>query len=338
MKDIAEKAGVSIATVSRVINDDQESPVNEETRKSVWQLVKDMGYSKYTRNGSGKKNTKKIGYILNDTPNIYNHPYFSVMLDAIESEIKEQGYTVGFSFAEDDIQKESVRHQIINEDVDGLIVIAEYIEDEFVNQIQENYESIVSIDYINTNFHKDLIFVEKKEAAYNATKYLIEHGHQDIAYIGGSTVSFLGLEKEHRYLGFKKAMDEAKLYIDKQWVRDGDWSLEDGNQQMMDILKSDNRPTAVFAACDLIAIGVIRAIHQFGLTVPDDISIISFDDIEMSTYTNPSLTTFHVPKKEIGKLAVKMLLDQINGNNPGFPLKVMVSAELVERESVKRIK
>lgn len=329
---------MSIATVSRVINDDQDSPVNEDTRKSVWQLVKDMGYSKYTRNGNSKKNTKKIGYILNNTPNIFNHPYFSVILDAIESEIKSQGCSVGYYFAENDIQKESVRHQIINEDVDGLIVIAEYIDEEFLVQIKEKYKNIVSIDYNSTDFDRDLILVEREKAAYIATNYLIEHGHQDIAFIGGSTVSFLGLEKEKRYDGFNKAMDEANLSINKQWVRDGDWSLEGGNQQMMAILETDKRPTAVFAASDFMAIGVIRAIHQSGLFVPDDISVISFDDIEMSTYINPTLTTFHVPKKEIGRLAVKMLLDQINGNNPGFPLKVMVPAELIERESVKMIK
>jgi len=338
LKDIAEKAGVSISTVSRVINDDQDTPVNEETKKIVWQLVKDMGYSKYNRNNNTKKNSKKIGYILNDTPNIYNHPYFSVMLDAIESEIKDQGYTVGFSFAENDILKEAVRHQIINEDVDGLIIIAEHIDEELLEQIKNNFENIVSIDFVTDDFHNDLIFVERKEAAYNAVNYLIDYGHKDIAYIGGCTVDFLGMKKEQRYLGFREAMEEAKLYINKEWVRDGDWSLEGGYQQMTDILQGMERPTAVFAASDLMAIGVVRAIHQSGLSIPDDISVISFDNIEMSKYTNPALTTFHVPKKEIGKLAVKMLLDQINDQNPGFPLKVMVSAVLIERESVARNK
>ncbi|QTL97025.1 LacI family DNA-binding transcriptional regulator [Iocasia frigidifontis] len=336
LRDIAEKAGVSISTVSRVINDDQETPVNEETKKLVWQLVKDMGYSKY--NGSSKRSSKKIGYILNNTSNIFNHPYFSVLLDAIETEIKSQGYSVGFSFVESDIKKESVRHQIINDDVDGLILIANFIDEEFAEQINENYKNIVSIDFVSDNFNNDLILIEKKKAAYNAVRYLIEHGHEEIAYIGGGFVGGQGMKKSHRYLGYKKAMDEKNLIINEQWVRNGDWSLEGGYLQMMEIIKAEKIPTAVYTASDLMAIGVFRAIQQSGLTVPDDISVISYDNIEMSKYSNPPLTTFHVPKREIGKLAVKLLLDQINDQNPGFPLKIMVSAELVERESVAKIK
>lgn len=335
LKDIAEKAGVSISTVSRVINDNQETPVNEETRKLVWQLVKDMGYSKY--NGSTKKNIKKIGYILNNTSNIYNHPYFSVLLDAIESEIKSQGYSVGFSFVENDIKKESVRHQIINENVDGLILIADQIDEEFAERINENYQNIVSIDFVSNKFNNDLIFIEKKEAAYNAVKYLIDHGHEEIAYIGGF-VGGQGLKKSHRYLGFKKAMDEDNLIINDQWLRNGDWSLNGGYLQMVEIIRSKNIPTAVYTASDLMGLGVLRAVQQSGMTVPDDISVISYDNIAMSKYSNPPLTTYHVPKREIGKLAVKLLLDQINDQNPGFPLKIMVSAELIERESVANSK
>src|SRR5690554_6884101 len=108
LKDIAQKAGVSISTVSRVINDDQDKPVSEETREIVWQYVEELGYN---RKKTTKKTTKKIGYILNDTPNIYNHPYFSVILDSIKSELEKYGYSFAFSYAENDVKKESVRHQ-----------------------------------------------------------------------------------------------------------------------------------------------------------------------------------------------------------------------------------
>lgn len=335
LKDIAEKAGVSISTVSRVINDDQDKPISDETRKLVWKYVKELGYSKNNRKKSIKRNTKKIGYILNNTPNIYNHPYFSVILNSIETELKKTGYSLGFSFAEDDIKKEAIRHQIITEEADGLIIIAEYIDEELTAKIRENFENIVSINYLQTDLKSDVICIEMKKAGYNATKFLIDKGHSRIAFIGGTlTVELPELTYESRYQGFEKAMREARLNINREWVRDGDWTLDGGYIEMKKILSSGDLPTAVFTASDLMAIGAMRAIHESGLVVPTDISVISFDDIDMAKYTNPQLTTIHVPKEEIGRLAVKLLMDQINGNNPDFPIKVVVPTELVIRGSV----
>ncbi|PUU86858.1 MAG: LacI family transcriptional regulator, partial [Halanaerobium sp.] len=130
LKDIAEKAGVSISTVSRVINDDQESPVNEETKQRVWKYVKTLGYHKSSKRSASTKKTKEIGLIFNMTPDIYNHPYFSVILTAIENEIKERGYDLAFSLSEKDIQKQSTRHQVISSDLAGVIVVSDFIEEE----------------------------------------------------------------------------------------------------------------------------------------------------------------------------------------------------------------
>lgn len=338
LKDIAEKAGVSISTVSRVINDDQERPVNKETKKLVWKYVKKLGYNRNNRSDNNlKKNTKKIGYILNDTPNIYNHPYFSVILGSIESEIKSQGYSVGFLYAENDLKKEAIRHQFLTEKVDGLIIIAEFIDEEFQEKIKQNFNNIVSIDYLQSDLKKDIICVEREKAGYTATRLLIDKGHRKIAFIGGAFVEELpGVERGYRFTGYKNAIKEAGLNLKKDWIRDGDWNLEGGYREMVKIISGDNLPTAVFAASDLMAIGAMRAIHEAGLEIPGDISVISYDDIEMAKFTNPPLTTIHVPKEEIGKLAVKLLIEQINVNNPSFPLKIMVSTELIIRESVDK--
>lgn len=337
LKDIAQKAGVSISTVSRVINDDQESPVSEDTRALVWRLVKEMGYVKNGRDRSIKRNTKKIGYIFNETPNIYNHPYFSVILEAIEAEIKARGYTVGFSFCETDIKNQAIRHQMLSERAAGIIVVSDFIEEELLNELKENFPNIVFIDTIREKLISDLIYVDREKAGYEITNYLIKLGHKVIGFIGGSYVEKGAptFYQEKRFLGFKRAMEEANLIIDKSLIRDGRWLMEDGYNMMQDIIKKGKIPTAIFSASDLMAIGAMRAIHEAGLNIPDDISVISYDGVEMAKFTNPPLTTVHVPKKGIGKLAVKMLLEQINNDwDIPFPSKVIVPTELIVRQSV----
>lgn len=337
LKDIAEKAGVSISTVSRVINDDQESPVNEDTKKRVWKYVKALGYSKGSKNNSAKK-TKEIGLIFNMTPDIYNHPYFSVILTAIENEIKRRGYDLAFSLSEKDIKKESTRHQVISSDLDGIIVVSDFIERKLLEELKEKFQNLVFIDSYKEDINRDIILVEREKAGYELTQYLIDMGHQDIAFMGGEFAEKEAPEfnQEKRFLGFKKAMRDNNLNWKDNWVIVGSWEKEPAYFAAKKMLQGDEIPTAIFAASDQMAIGIMRAINEMGLNIPEDISIISYDNIDMAAYTNPPLTTMNIPKKTIGKLAVKRLVELIEDEDEdlNIPLKFLVSTNLVERESV----
>ncbi|SFL98197.1 LacI family DNA-binding transcriptional regulator [Halanaerobium salsuginis] len=341
LKDIAEKAGVSIATVSRVINDDQESPVNEETKQRVWKYVKDMGYIKTNKtNGNSKKN-KEIGLIFNTAPDIYTHPYFSVILTAIETEIKASGYQLAFSLSEKDIQKQSTQHQIISADLSGIIVVSDFIEKDLLELLKEKFDNLVFIDSYRKNLGRDVILVEREKAGYELTQYLIDKGHRKIAFVGGSFAEKEAPDFYHekRFIGFKNAMQDNNLTWQDKWVIDGKWGKEEAYLAVQNLLTEEELPTAVFAACDQMAIGIMRAIHERGLKVPADISIISYDNIDMAAYTNPPLTTMNIPKMAIGKLAVKRLIERIEGQDKelNIPIQFLVSTNLIERSSVTEL-
>jgi len=342
LKDIAEKAGVSISTVSRVINDDQETPVNEETKERVWKYVKTLGYSKSSKSSVSNKKTKEIGLIFNMAPDIYNHPYFSVILTAIENEIKAKGYDLAFSLSERDIKKQSTRHQINSSDLAGIIVVSDFIEEELLNDLKDKFENLVFIDSYREDIYRDIILVEREKAGYDLTQYLIERGHQDIAFIGGSFAERESLDffQEKRFLGFKKAMEDNNLKYKDEWVINGNWEKETAYFVTKKLLKSNELPTAIFAACDQMAIGIMRAVYEEGLSIPEDISIISYDNIEMAAYTNPPLTTMNIPKTTIGKLAVKRLIERIEGQDKDLdiPIRFFVSTKLMERASVAELK
>ena len=337
LKDIAEKAGVSISTVSRVINNDQSRPVSEHTSEIVWNYVDQLGYNKHKKNNQQQQSkTKSIGFILNDTPKIYNHPFFSVMLGGLEDEARKQGYSIAFSYTQADLEIPAIEHQLVSQEkADGVIIIAEYIENKFFEELKESFENVVIFDNRNPDIHGyDAINVKRREAARKIVEYLVELGHQEIAFIGAALIgsNHDTVVHEDRYLGYADVMKKHGLPIREEYVKKADWEMELAYQKMKEILELDELPTAVFVASDYMSIGAIRAIHEAELQIPDDISIVSYDNIKMAPFTNPPLTTVHVPKEEIGRQLVKTLIDRINGDIH-MPLQIIAPTELKIRES-----
>lgn len=336
LKDIAHRAGVSISTVSRVINDDKERPVNQKTKARIWELVEEMGYNKKKTQKTQKlRNTKKIGYILNDTPHIFDHPFFSLVLAGIEEEIREQGYMVGFSYMQKDLENKAIHHAILKEqEADGLIVIAEYLRKDMYQELKRRYSHIVFIDNRSKEIEEDVIYIEREEAAYEAVKYLLSLNHQRIAFIGGALLGSTRttVEGEDRFEGYRRALEEAGLPLDPSLIKNACWDLDLGFQKMKEIFEEGALPTALFGASDLMSIGAMRAIQEEGLEIPRQISVVSYDNIKMAAYTNPPLTSVHIPKKEIGRVAVQTLINKIHKGQP-LPLKIVLPTHLVIRES-----
>jgi len=342
LKDIAEKAGVSISTVSRVINNDQSRPVSDYTSKKVWKYVDQLGYNKHkNKNVENGRLTKSIGFILNDTPKIYNHPFFSVMLEGLEDEARKQGYSISFSYTQADLAVPSIEHQLIsNEKADGVIIIAEYMKEKFFNELKESFKNIVIFDNRNPKLKGyDAINVERRKAAKEIVEYLVELGHNEIGFIGAPLIgsNHNTVVHEDRYLGYADVMNEHGFKIKSEFVKNADWERETAYKKMKEIINLDKLPTAMFIASDYMSIGAMKAIHESGLNIPEDISIVSYDDINMAPYTNPPLTTVHVPKKRIGRQLVKTLIDRINGELH-LPLKIIAPTELKIRESAAKLK
>jgi DNA-binding LacI/PurR family transcriptional regulator len=337
LKDIAEKAGVSISTVSRVINNDQSRPVSEHTSEIVWNYVDELGYNKHKKNNQQQSTkTKSIGFILNDTPKIYNHPFFSVMLEGLEDEARKQGYSIAFSYTQPDLKIQAIEHKLVNqEEADGVIILAEYIEEKFFKELKDSFKNIVIFDNRNPDIHGyDAINVKRREAAAEVVEYLVKLGHEEIGFIGGILIgsNHNTVIHEDRYLGYADIMKKYNLKIKEKYIKNGDWEMDIAYQKMKEMLELDKLPTAIFVASDYMSIGAMRAIHEAGLEIPEDISIVSYDNIKMAPFTNPPLTTVHVPKEEIGRQLVKTLIDRINGDIH-MPLQIIAPTELKIRES-----
>ncbi|SDR92338.1 transcriptional regulator, LacI family [Paenibacillaceae bacterium GAS479] len=336
LKDVAERVGVSISTVSRVVNNEASHSVRSETRKKIWDAVTELGYQP-TKSAKNQESDKKnpavgspVGCILAVTQNKYNHPYFSGILEGIEKGIAEMGYELAFVQTVDDLRNPAVMNRILYENTPDGLILVEGLEPDLYAQLKKRIPHLIGVDVSDPGIPR--ITYDRVEAAKVVVQHLLQQGHRRIAFIGGSGLSH-AIEKEKRYRGYREALWEADISVDPDWVIDCGWDVEKSYQRTKELLKNkENRPTAIFAASDMIAISAMRAANESGMQIPDDIAFAGIDNIEMSAYSSPPLTTVHIPKLEIGNIAAKTLIDYIGGRYP-VPVKISVPFELKIRQS-----
>ncbi|MEK4760617.1 LacI family DNA-binding transcriptional regulator [Viridibacillus sp. FSL E2-0187] len=336
LKEIAEHVGVSITTVSRVIKNDPTRNVNPDTKKKIWKAVKELGYipNEYARqlvssSAQEKKHTKRIAWLASSRLAETN-PYFSKIYSGINETLNDAGYTL-LLISNEDLEDDVLFHQIIREkEVDGVLLI-DKVDEEKLTEIKDLIP-VVGVDFNYSDHAISTVDYDREEAAYQAVEHLITRGHEKIGFIGGG----IGIEmtKEKRYKGFKKAMNDFELAIEKHWIINSDWCMEQSYLAAKKILSEtkNNRPTAIFCAGDLLAIAAMRAAHELGLNIPSDIAFIGIDNNEMAQYIVPALTTISVPQYEMGVIAAKTLMSQIE-DNPNMALKTLLPFELLVRQS-----
>lgn len=338
LKDIAEHVGVSISTVSRVIKNDKSRNVHPETRKKVWDAVKELGYvpNLNARNlvtgqqQSTKKRTMKIGWVA-DPKTAEMNPYYSSIISGISDTIEDSDYTL-VNFTNEDFSNESRLLEIIHEmGIEGLILMDEI--DRSSLEFIQRHIPIVGLDHVYSDETFTTVDFDRIAAAKLAVEYFIKNGHQKIGFIGGGVgVENGDLSLEKRFQGYKLALEEAGIEYKEKWVINSHWNTENSYKGMKELLKSDDLPTAIFCASDLMAIPAMRAIHESGLRIPDDIAIIGLDNIEMAKYSTPPLTTINIPKYEMGEIVAKTMVDMVE-EKIKVPIKILVPFELVVRES-----
>lgn len=339
IKDVAKLAGVSITTVSHVINETRY--VSDELKGKVFRAMKDLDYRPNTlARGLRSGKTKTIGLIIPDISN----PYFAEFSRKIEDRGFEHGYNVILCNSDENPEKEILYIDVLfSKQVDGLIIFSTGNNSFSQLNLIEHDIPIVVTDREPRGFNSDVVLIDNFKGGYSATNYLISLGHRRIGCISGPS---LIRPSAQRVEGYLKALEEVDIQIDENIIRLGDFRVEGGEKEMSFLMDVSDPPTAVFVCNDVMALGAMRAIQRKGKRVPEDVSIVGFDNIPVSRLVYPQLTTISQPIQEMAELAVELLIDKIKLKenqkyekvlNPQFN-RIVLDTELVVRGSCTVLK
>ncbi|OMF38846.1 LacI family transcriptional regulator [Paenibacillus sp. FSL H8-0548] len=329
--DIAREADVSVSTVSRVLNGT--APVKVSTRERIMQVIEKHQFQPNALARSlTKKETGTIAMILPDITN----PFFPEVFWGAENKAREKGYTFFLCNTAGDYSRESEYLSILREKrVEGIIFLGGRIN--LTNCPAELQKEVVEVDnhipivLVNGNLPKSglhRIYTDEAEGAAIATQHLIDLGHRDIAFIGG--LEFMSTTSQ-KVKAVRKKLTEYQLSLRKEWLLYGEFSVRAGRDLMSKLLEGEQRPSAVLCVNDFTAIGAIKAALEHGLRIPQDISIVGFDDSPLSTAVIPELTTVTQNTNDLGSLAVETIHQIVNGNKT--KRNMVLQPELVIRQS-----
>ncbi|EME9800953.1 substrate-binding domain-containing protein [Vibrio alginolyticus] len=328
MKDIAKLAGVSTSTVSHVIN--KTRFVSEEISERVNNAAKELNYYAPSALARSLKvnRTKTIGMLVTTSTN----PFFGEVVKGVERSCYQKGYSLILCNTEGD--NERMRQSIntlLQKRVDGLILMCSSLEGERID-VFERYPDIpvVVMDWGPMLFTSDKIQDNSLRGGYLAVKYLIDCGHTEIGCITGPLIKH---QAQMRYEGYKRAMNEAGLEFNANWIIESDFECEGGYQAFKKMAQRGALPSSIFVSNDMMAMGVINAANELDIKVPDDLSIIGYDDIHIAKFMSPSLTTIHQPKYRLGQAAVETLVRRLDDKSNDAQV-VQLEPTLVVRNSV----
>ncbi|MDD7795121.1 LacI family DNA-binding transcriptional regulator [Clostridium sp. 'White wine YQ'] len=328
IKDVAREAGVSIATVSRVLNDID--VVNEETKKKVLDAIKKLGYRPNIVARSLKtQRTKTIGILV---PDISSQFYPEVVRGA-EDVSNIYDYNVILCNSDFDGEKEKEYLKVLKEKmVDGVLYMSSSLQDETLDLINELDLKTVLVETKDKEGTLPSVIIDNVKAAYDATKYLLDKGLKNIGYIG--------MEKEalnawaERYNGYEKALKEANVKVDDKLTFFKSLKANTGYEGINEILSSGKKLDGLVCGSDEVAMGAINALRDKGIKVPEDVKVIGFNNISVADLFYPKITTVAQPMYDMGSVAMRMLIKIIN-QKPIDQAHYVLEHELIERESCK---
>lgn len=333
IKDIAKKAGVSPATVSKIINNYQD--VGEETKKRVLHIMQIEGYQpSVSTKAQQPVDNKLIGVVFAGEINAdLTHPVFVEVINEFKKAIGELGYDlIFFSNEQFFSNKESYIERCKHFNISGCLLIAGDRIEKSVYELDISPIPCVGVDLALQGPSSSYVTSDSMSIASKVVEHLYLRGHREIGYIGGSMGS---LVSNSRLESFQAMMKQYGLLVNEDWIREGDFFEESGYQEMKAILAQPKRPTAIFASSDLMAIGAIRAAKEAGLSIPEDLSVVGCDDILPAQFIDPPLTTIRQDKKKLGKLAAHILEDLIHQRIQSS--SVTVEPELVVRHTTSNV-
>lgn len=331
MRDVAERANVSVTTVSHVINETR--PVSDELRGRVLSAMVELGYQPNALARSlRRKETHTIGMIVPDSVN----PFFAEVARGIEDASFERDYSVILCNSDGDLSKELLYINVLAEkQVDGILLVAvSGVTTKHFHTLQARGLPVVVVDRDIPGPAVDSVLVDNAQGGRLATRHLIDLGHRRIGCITGPSDLTPSAD---RVTGYRQALQEAGISPDPSLIVKGDFQYRSGYQAAYRLLSLADPPTAIFACNDLMAVGAISAGEQAGYRVPADLSIVGFDDVRLASFTNPPLTTVVQPKHEMGVLAATMLLERLQNRNLP-PRRRLLKTELLVRQSTMPLK
>ncbi|URZ06628.1 LacI family DNA-binding transcriptional regulator [Clostridium felsineum] len=334
MQDIAKLAGVSPGTVSNALNN--RKGVGQETKAKIIKIAEELGYFSTRRKSEEKVIRliifKKHGYVVSDTQ------FFTSLIGACEDQCRQNGYELLISQVIDgEHSKDDITSIIDQRKVDGVLLLATEMDEMDFEKFNNLDIPMVVLDNYFDNKSNDYILINNITGAFRATKYLIENCHKRIGMMG-SSIDINNFK--HRKMGFEKAINESGILLKKEDNILLEPTLNGSYLDMKKYLEVHNKkdlPTAFFAFNDIIALGAIKAMIENGIKIPEDVSIIGFDDIEISSVISPSMTTIKVYTTEMGVLAVRRLINKIDEVERLVPIKIEIDTDLIERNSVVKL-
>jgi DNA-binding LacI/PurR family transcriptional regulator len=339
LKDIARQAGVSVTTVSRVLNDSSNTFASEKVRQRIWEIVQKTGYSPNPNarnlkmgNVSGKrKPSMAIACFLARSRTPDENPFFAQITRAIEQAALQFGYAIPYYFTQLDNANQTTLNRILDTEVDGAIALGRFSSAKVAQSLSSHYKNIVYTGLVGAANDWDQVICDGYEAAKAAMRYLIDAGHRHIAFVGET-------ERECRYQGYLEALNEAKIPIIPSLTSScATHGVEGYRHTRLLLEKAQVTPTAILCTNDNTALPALKCLLEMGYSVPKDISIMGIDDIMMSSMVSPMLSTVHVPIPELGQIAIKTLISRINKEHT-LPMKIVLPYQLVIRESTCKLR
>lgn len=331
IKDVAKKANVSISTVSRVINDSK--PVSDEIKQRVLRVIEETGY---TPNPVARslvmKRSQLIGIIVPDISNFF----IGEVLNGIEEIGKMYGYDILLCNTYGELNQELRYLNLLkSKQVEGIIFMTWELREEHKEFFNKEDMPIVMINRDTSDFNITSVCIDHHQASYDMTKYLIEKGHEKIALIRGWKENYVfGVDQ---YNGYAKALQENGLEINEKLIKDCHYKLEMAYDAVQEMIDDDILPTAIFATTDSMAFGAINCLIDNNIKVPEDVSVVGFNDIKLASIYRPKLTTIRQPIYDIGAVAIRVIIKKIKGEQTKENIFTLPH-ELVERDSCISIK
>lgn len=328
IKDVSDRAGVAISTVSRVLNGLDR--VSDETREKVEKAVEELGYVKNSFAASMKTGRSRMIVVV--VPDIINEYYTSVVQGVEEIASNEDYYTMVFSSKDSHMKEQELFSGELGMVIDGVIIIPAYDDLEYYRSIAK---PVVIIDRYVSGSDMHAVVIDNYKGSYLLTEELIRAGHRNIGFVSGALEFNIGTE---RVQGYRDALEKYGIERNPENEMIDHWYQEHGYLSAKSLLEREDPPTAILAANNLLCIGCIKAIREKGLVIGRDVSLAGFDDSAVAQLMEPDITVIRRATVEMGRIGMTKLMDIINKNpNPVYPKKVILDVELVKRHSVGNV-
>ena len=334
-QDVADLAGVSRTTVSLVLNDVEGIHISPETRKKVHDSAEELGYiPNATAQALATQRAKAIGLVMTRSPHhIASDTFLPQILGGLLNVVKQHKLRLLIESVEAEHQDREYLELARAKHIDGMILLTPRIDDVALKRLEEvDVSTVVMGKLTDSNLYS--VDVDNRQAAKKAVEYLLELGHTRIACISNAPPSYSAAPD--RVLGYKDAMTSAGIIPNDDLIQYADFDPQSGFDCMQSLLAYENEFTAVFVASDNVAMGVKSALREADLRIPDDISIMGFDDIPWAQYSDPPLTTIHLPAQELASEACLVLLNLMKGSEPE-ERNLVLDTELVVRQSCRKL-